>query len=183
MKYASQTSLEGFGIRNALREWQSVNAQLQSSDLSTEETNKPSSDDDFMLLARVFHSAASIYLSGVFDYEIVHWQDLGMMVSTLAEDEIQGHLRNILELSDVLLTTSKISPLLLLFPLRTAGARSGEPWQQQEIMRLLERIEGGFSVAAAFKIDLGRVWERLRLSKVQTQGQIEPAQLNVLVEL
>lgn len=169
VEFASHISIEGFRIRTALDNWHSTSVQLESDPTPKQITHAET--DEFMLLARIFHAAASIYLSGVFDYEIAHWQTLGIVVSTLSEEEIQIHLRNILELGEVLLNTSDISPLLLLFPLRVAGARSGETWQQERVKQLLERVEGRFSVAGAFKTELGSVWERLRLTKEQMQEQ------------
>jgi hypothetical protein len=117
--------------------------------------------DGFSLLAAVFHAATSIYLSGVFDYEIAHWNNLGIPVPTLTEGEIQDHRGTIVRLTSIILDGSNLSPVLLLFPLRVAGARSYQPWQQMEVLQLLGRIEGTFAAAGAFTFDLGRVWKQM----------------------
>ncbi|KAF7547428.1 hypothetical protein G7Z17_g7747 [Cylindrodendrum hubeiense] len=155
MAEAHDISMDGFLQRAALAEWDIRNAEpLQGS---------PKSDgsvegDDFVLLAKVFYAATSIYLSGVFDYEITHWQKLGIMVATLDEDEIQMHVQTILEASNIVLHSSSVSPVLLLFPLRVAGARSWHISQQDCILKLLDKVELTFSVAAAFKFELRRLW-------------------------
>jgi hypothetical protein len=97
----------------------------------------------------------------VFDYEITHWNNMGIPVSTLTEGEIQDHWGTTMRLTQAILDASNVSPVLLLFPLRVAGARSYQPWQQMEVVRLLRRIEGTFAAAGAFTIDLGRVWKQM----------------------
>ena len=112
------------------------------------------------MLAKVFFAATSIYLSGVFDYEMPYWQGMGIVAPTLSEDEIQEHVRNILTHTREILFNPSISPLLTLFPLRVAGARSWETWQQDSIMDSLSAIEESFPVAASFRADLQSVWSR-----------------------
>jgi len=114
----------------------------------------------FFFLSQAFFAATSIYLSGVFDYEMPHWQDMGIIAPTLSEDEIQGHVTDILMHTREILCNSSISPLLTLFPLRVAGARSWESWQQESIMDSLSVIEKSFPVAASFRADLQGVWSR-----------------------
>lgn len=135
-------------------------------------TSTLSADPDyFVLVAQVFFAAISIYLSGVFDYEITHWQTLGIVVSTLSEEEVQGHVKTILELGEVLLKMSNVSPVLLLFPLRVAGARSFHEWQQVWIIKLLEEVEVTYSVAAVFKIDLWKLWRGRATISSGLEGQ------------
>ncbi|KAM5350181.1 hypothetical protein ACJ41O_006686 [Fusarium nematophilum] len=143
-------ALEGFSLREDLNHWQQTEETLTKDPIS--------GSDEFMSLATVFFSATSIYLSGVFDYEMMHWQKLGILVPNLSEDEIQAHVQSILSLSRAILGSSSISPLLLLFPLRVAGARSWYRWQQECIRGLLEMIERTFSAATAFKLQLGEIW-------------------------
>ena len=114
----------------------------------------------FFMLAKAFFAATSIYLSGVFDYEMPHWQDMGIIAPTLSEDEIQGHVGDILTYTRGIIFNSSISQLLTLFPLRVAGARSWETWQQESIMDSLSAIEKSFPVAASFRADLQGVWSR-----------------------
>lgn len=166
---ANNISAEGFRLRTLLFTWFSTGIGLQNTIQSSPSSDgsSPTSSSDteaFMLLAQIFFAATSIYLSGVFDYEIVHWQELGIVVSTLGEEEIQTHVKTILELGQVLIKASDVSPVLLLFPLRVAGARAFDAWQQNCIIGLLGEIEVTFSVAAAFKVELQKVWDWRRSS-------------------
>lgn len=166
---ANSISSEGFRLRTLLFTWFSTGISLQNAMQSSPSSDRSSSasswgTEGFILLAQIFFAATSIYLSGVFDYEIVHWQELGIVVSTLGEDEIQTHVKTILELSQVLIKSSDVSPVLLLFPLRVAGARAFEAWQQNCIIGLLGEIEVTFSVATAFKVELQKVWDWRRSS-------------------
>lgn len=142
-------------MRQALALWQ---ANRRVSTPTSNPKGEATVDDDFLSLAEVFFSATSIYLSGVFDYEIVHWQNMAIPVPNLSEEEIQTHVSTILVLSSMILDNSKISPVLVLFPLRVAGARSWDQWQHDCIIELLEKIEQTFPVAAAFRVDLGALW-------------------------
>lgn len=83
---------------------------------------------------------------------------MSIPVPNLSEEEIQTHVSTILVLSGMILDNSKISPVLVLFPLRVAGARSWDQWQHDCIIELLERTEQTFPVAAAFRMDLGALW-------------------------
>lgn len=150
---SQEIAKEGFRLRHDLTVWQ------QSRSPSPEEPVLRHGNDDFMLLAVVFFSATSIYLSGVFDYEMMHWDNLGILVPNLGEDVLQAHVHVILEISGAILKTSGISPLLVLFPLRVAGARAWEKWQQERIQTLLGVVEQTFLAASAFKAELAEVWE------------------------
>ncbi|UPK94835.1 hypothetical protein LCI18_005770 [Fusarium solani-melongenae] len=152
---ARDIAAEGFHLRQALALWQ---ANRRVSTPTSNPKGEATVDDDFLSLAEVFFSATSIYLSGVFDYEIVHWQNMAIPVPNLSEEEIQTHVSTILVLSSMILDNSKISPVLVLFPLRVAGARSWDQWQHDCIIELLEKIEQTFPVAAAFRVDLGALW-------------------------
>ncbi|RSM07307.1 hypothetical protein CDV31_008672 [Fusarium ambrosium] len=152
---AHDVAAEGFRLRQALALWQ---ANRRTSPPTPTLKDETTTDDDFLSLAEIFFSATSIYLSGVFDYEIAHWQNMTIPVPNLSEEEIQTHVSTILVLSGMILDSSKISPVLVLFPLRVAGARSWNLWQHDCIVELLERIEQTFPVAAAFRMDLGRLW-------------------------
>ncbi len=111
-------------------------------------------------LARVFFSATSIYLSGVFDYDILHWETLGITdIPALTEDKIQAHVAVILEGTSTALSRVNLSTLLFLFPLRIAGARSWDKLQRDHVKSLLVEVEIEFAVAETFRTELGRVWQ------------------------
>ncbi|KAF4975554.1 hypothetical protein FZEAL_7669 [Fusarium zealandicum] len=154
---ARSIAIEGFCLREALTIWRETQG-TPSQKLDSE--TGASLDDAFQWLAAVFFSASSIYLSGVFDYEMMHWQRMGILVPNLSEGDIQLHVSTILALSGLILETTNVSPLLVLFPLRIAGARSWETWQQECILIHLEKIELSFPVALAFKSELWELWAR-----------------------
>lgn len=142
-------------LKEALGSWHASYAQPE---IKTTTCNVIE-EDDSMLLSRIFFAAISIYLSGIFDYEITHWHNIGLIPPTLDEETVQVHTNAILELSNLALDTTNLSPLLLLFPLRIAGARSRTRWQRDWVTRLVTRIGSGFAVAAAISAELSHVWE------------------------
>jgi hypothetical protein len=141
--------------------------------MSNGRQNRSSTFDDFDLLASIFQAATSIYLSGVFDYEINYWVDLGALLPTLTEDDIQAHVHCILELSQIVLERSRISAVLLLFPLRVAGARSRRTSQRETVSTLLGRIETTFSAAGAFRGDLERLWTNMEQDDDELEQQLD----------
>ncbi|KAH8124900.1 hypothetical protein ACSS6W_005142 [Trichoderma asperelloides] len=137
-------------------------------------THTMAEENDSMLLSRVFFAAISIYLSGIFDYEITHWHNIGITPPTLNEETVQMHTNAILGLSTLALDTTNLSPLLFLFPLRIAGARSRTQWQRDWVTRLVTRIGSGFAVAAAILTELSYVWEIFGLEETRNKlGEFE----------
>ncbi|RKL39834.1 hypothetical protein BFJ72_g6561 [Fusarium proliferatum] len=149
---AFDVAQEGFRLRQALIDWEANDSKRQTVE---------NASVSFSSLTKAFFAATSIYLSGVFDYEIPYWQDKGIVAPNLSEEEIQMHVINILTHTNTVLYNSSISPLLVLFPLRVAGARSWQGWQQDCIMQNLLVVERTFPVAAAFRADLLGVWARM----------------------
>lgn len=149
-------ALEGFRLRQALIDWEAGSISLTS--LKSQETNMEATC--FLFLTKAFFAATSIYLSGVFDYEMPYWHEMGIVVPNLNEGEIQEHVNNILTHTSTVLCKSSISPLLVLFPLRVAGARSWQKWQRDCIMQSLFAVERTFPVASAFRNDLRSLWDR-----------------------
>ncbi|KAF5647956.1 hypothetical protein F52700_1169 [Fusarium sp. NRRL 52700] len=151
---AFDVAQEGFRLRQALIDW-------EAKGVASKQQTAGNTSGNFSSLAKAFFAATSIYLSGIFDYEIPYWQDKGIVAPNLSEDEIQMHVINILTHINTVLYNSPISPLLVLFPLRVAGARSWQGWQQDCIMQNLLVVERTFPVAAAFRADLMGVWARM----------------------
>jgi hypothetical protein len=159
---AQAISLQGFELRGQLHSWASThhtsNVFLHPPvSQAAPAGSNPECEYGVQLLAETFFSATSIYLSGVFDYEICHWQSLQLPAPTLTENEIQQHVASILTLSQRLAETT-ISPLLLLFPLRVGSARAREASQKQRIMTLFETIRSSFAVAGTFMADIEELW-------------------------
>ncbi|RFU76991.1 c6 finger domain-containing [Trichoderma arundinaceum] len=156
-------------LREALSSWYASYAQpvVNSTIYNTVEET----EDTSMLLSRIFFAAISIYLSGIFDYEITYWNRLGLIPPTLDEQTVQTHANTILQLSNLALDTTNLSPLLFLFPLRIAGARSRTQWQRDWVARLVNRIGSGFAVAAAITVELNHVWELFGLQKTPSEPE------------
>ncbi|KAK4033414.1 hypothetical protein C8A01DRAFT_19640 [Parachaetomium inaequale] len=166
--HAQAISTQGFALRAQLHDWASANHTSPAFQLSEEQRqdppaddNKPNPDPAPQLLSETFFSATSIYLSGVFDYEITHWQTLNLLpLPTLSEDAIQQHVASILALSQRLVGETSLSPLLLLFPLRVASARARQAGQRRQIMELLGVVRASFAVAGAIVGDVEELWGR-----------------------
>ena len=152
-------ALQGFELREQLRCWAFTKHTSNGfRDPRRPPGFEPKPELELQLLAETFYSATSIYLSGVFDYEISYWHSLNLPAPTLSEDDIQQHVGFILALSHQLVKTD-FSPLLLLFPLRVASARARQVWQRQQIMELLGIVKSSFAVAGAFIDDIEELWK------------------------
>lgn len=113
--------------------------------------------DDKNIIHETYFHAISIYLSGIYDYDVV-WNEFQIPVPTLSEDAVRIHVNSILELTDFGLRDSSISGLLFLIPLRIAGARCWEQEQERRITQFLLKIKQTFAVAHTFITELGDVW-------------------------
>ncbi|KAM0262117.1 hypothetical protein ACHAQJ_001858 [Trichoderma viride] len=158
---------DAFTLKEALGSWYTSYAQPAAKPIA----RNMAEENDSMLLSRIFFAAISIYLSGIFDYEITHWHHLGLVPPTLDEETVQMHTNTILELSNLALDTTNLSPLLFLFPLRIAGARSRTQWQRDWVARLVASIGSGFSVAAAISMELSHVWEIFGLEETSSEPE------------
>ncbi|KAK6836389.1 hypothetical protein PG987_006884 [Apiospora arundinis] len=152
---APDIAKEGFRLRQVLEIWRIENL-FPLPRASHHPYSSPGLDvSPEVLLSNVFFAAISIYLSGIFDYEIVHWQRWRIPVPTITEPEIQEHLGDILYLTNVGLHGTSLSPLLFLFPLRIAGARCSVTAQMDCVQLLLALISRDFAVAGVFFIGVG----------------------------
>ncbi|KAL3300599.1 C6 finger domain-containing protein, partial [Colletotrichum asianum] len=142
-----ELAIEGFSLREALDSW-----ELTASFL-------PESTDE-RLLSIAYHSATSIYLSGNYDYDLAHWQGLGVAVPILSASRIEEHFEAIVATVNEALKGSSLSPLLFLFPLRVAGARAKQRQQREAVIKLLQSIRRNFIVADAMLEELRELWTR-----------------------
>ncbi len=132
-------------------------------------------DDDSTWLAQLFYAAISIYASGNYDWDMVHWSRWpGLEIPRLDGAAIQRHAGRILEITEKALDRTSISPLLFLFPLRIAGARvSGSPEQCAVVLGLIGRIACGFAVAHAVTYELVGTWDVLEAGLAGLSGNLE----------
>ncbi|KEF57370.1 uncharacterized protein A1O9_05287 [Exophiala aquamarina CBS 119918] len=115
--------------------------------------------DHQMTIAWIFHSAISIYLSGVYDYDQI-WNKWHITTPSLCQVEVDEYVSKILEGTSLALQETNVTALVFLFPLRIAGARSKTIRQQKQIRYLLAQISSSFRVANAISSDLGAVWAK-----------------------
>ncbi|CAK7207438.1 hypothetical protein SEUCBS139899_010248 [Sporothrix eucalyptigena] len=121
----------------------------------------PITTDPSMILGHIFCAAANAYLSGIFDYELDQWDAIGITPPTLPVEDLQHHVDTILRYAAPALATTNIAPILLLFPLRIAGARSRYPRQRVEVLRLLGEVGRMYAAAIYYSAHLQRLWGRL----------------------
>ncbi len=124
-------------------------------------SSSSSSSSSSMILGRIFHAATSAYLSGMFEYEIDQWQAIHIPVPTLSDDDLQPIVDTILQHAGTALATTNVSPVLMLFPLRVAGARARSPDQRAEVLRLLGQVGRMYAAATYYSDHLQRLWVRL----------------------
>ena len=153
---------EGLQLRSALLSWKiAANTWEESLQLRTRSPGLTMrSADTQMLLGQTFYSAISIFLSGVYDYHIHHWDEKSIACPILPNIAVKDHLETILELTAQALGTTQLAGLLFLFPLRVAGARARSATHREEIKRLLRMVEEPFVVAKTFSTDLEKIWSK-----------------------
>ncbi|RGP81833.1 hypothetical protein FLONG3_30 [Fusarium longipes] len=89
-------------------------------------------------------------------------------IPTLTTDEIESHVSTVTSQATELLESSSIPGILLLFPLRMAGANANSPFHKDRIIRLLERIsETGFVVSKRIAVDLDEIWAYKALLNIE----------------
>ncbi|KAJ6782111.1 hypothetical protein PWT90_08400 [Aphanocladium album] len=157
----------GLELRDALNAWhEKYLADDDDDDGSSPSspTGQPPVDtagDECALLTRLFWTAISVYLSGEFDYEMHHWERFGLAVPTLDQPTVERHVGTILALTEHALARSSLSPLLFLFPLRIAGARSARMGriQRERVLRNMTAVAERFDAAYAIREGLVDAWK------------------------
>ncbi|CAK7235518.1 hypothetical protein SBRCBS47491_009321 [Sporothrix bragantina] len=151
-------------LRRALERWREEYGHVGVPPVTgdgTEDSTRRLTTDPSMMLGHIFCAAANAYLSGIFDYELDQWDAIGVAVPTLTVDDLQHHVDTILQYAAPALTTTNIAPILLLFPLRIAGARSRYQRQRVEVLRLLGQVGQMYAAAVYYSAHLQRLWGRL----------------------
>ncbi|KAM0273927.1 hypothetical protein ACHAQH_008131 [Verticillium albo-atrum] len=111
------------------------------------------------LLAGILVAATSIYLSGNYDYDLPAWQTLAIEVPTLPASDVATHCETIVGCAREALRERSLSPLLLLYPLRVAGARAWTVEEQRVVDGLFTEVGREFVVAEAFLGELREIWQ------------------------
>lgn len=85
------------------------------------------------------------------------WDELS--IPRFTKGETKTHVSAVVCYAGEMLDHSGIPGLLLLFPLRMAGANTNDPLQKKRILRLLSRIsQAGLIVSKQITVDLENVW-------------------------
>ncbi|KAH7178224.1 hypothetical protein DER46DRAFT_621907 [Fusarium sp. MPI-SDFR-AT-0072] len=82
------------------------------------------------------------------------------VIPVLTSKEIESHVASVISYCSEILEHSRIAGVLVIFPLRMAGANSIDSRERKEIVRLLDLIsQKGFVVSGRIKVDLVELWE------------------------
>lgn len=109
------------------------------------------------MLALSNYSALQLFLAKNYTFYTC-WEEQD--IPSLAAHEIEAHAAAVVTLSNQILEHSNMPGVLLLFPLRMAGANTSQSLQKDETVRLLDRIaQKGFAVSGRIKRDLQELWE------------------------
>lgn len=97
------------------------------------------------------------------------WHAIGQQPPTLSRETLQLHVDTILRYAAPALANTNIAPILLLFPIRIAGARSRYPRQRTEVLKLLDVIGRMYAAATYYSAHLQRLWVRMAEEELQME--------------
>lgn len=173
------TSVSPFSAKSSPQTPLSIPVSTSSSSPSP----PPLTTDPSMILAHVFCAAANAYLSGIFDYEMDQWHAIHLQPPTLPVEALQQHVDTILKYAAPALANTNVAPILLLFPLRIAGARSRYPRQRVEVLRLLAIVGHMYAAATYYSGHLQRLWVRMAEEDKQKAASEEQAKREEAIEV
>lgn len=169
---ARHLAAKGWALREALTAWNKTYMDHETTD-----SHNVLPDEDSTWLAQLFYAAISIYLSGTFDWDMMHWSRWPeVSIPRLDATVIEKHGLAILEITEMALDRTSVSPLLFLFPLRVAGARlSRFPGQCARVLGPLGQIASGYAVAHVMTAELAKTWETNKIGltgwEVENEGE------------
>ncbi|KAK5993672.1 hypothetical protein PT974_07107 [Cladobotryum mycophilum] len=136
---------EGVDLQHRIQEWQNIIVLGHDN------------EDVFVQLAKSYYYATLLFLVRNYTYYTC-WH--GRPIPSLTPDEISQHINDILMLAEGIVKTSDIPGVMLLFPLRMAGAHATEPLQRGKALSVLDQIhQKGFIVSDRIAVDLRELWE------------------------
>ncbi|KAH6874074.1 hypothetical protein B0T10DRAFT_533100 [Thelonectria olida] len=150
---------EGMRIRRQLQCWHD------------HATLHPDRLNSYLNLALTNYHALALFLCRNYTFYNC-WDE--QQIPQLTTDDVSTHVDAVLALSEAILKVSSIPGLLLLFPLRMAGASAIAACQRDQTSRLLARVsQNGFLISERVKADLHELWahERLR-SNVELSQEV-----------
>lgn len=148
VQHLREFALEGFELRLALCE---ADTQLSTLDNQVGKDNRTT-------IAKIYLSATSIFLSGVYDYRSI-W--LGVMEATPALPRVfvEQNVDTILNLTEYAMQNTNLSTLLFLYPLRVACSRVWSRDQKDRLRSMFGTIQRSFAVAHSFVAEVEELWE------------------------
>ncbi|KAL0767757.1 hypothetical protein CaCOL14_009996 [Colletotrichum acutatum] len=121
--------------------------------------------DPYCMLALSNYNALQLFLSMNYTFYTC-WEEQD--IPSLRAHEVEAHVTAVVALSNQILEHSNMPGVLLLFPLRMAGANTSQSSQKEETVRLLDRIaQKGFAVSGRIKRDLQELWEYRHAERVR----------------
>lgn len=171
-----EIAAEAASLRQALNRWYDIHIKSADDDRlsaitpSTTSPATPASSssktaadthDSSIILGRLFYASASIYLSGIFDWEIDQWQAIEVDVPVLSRDQIDAHVDAILQHAPTALACTNIPPVLLMFHIRIAGARARCPVKRDLVLRLLDDVRRMYAAASFYTTHLQNLWAKM----------------------
>ncbi|KAL4783380.1 hypothetical protein BJX76DRAFT_348606 [Aspergillus varians] len=137
-------ALEGLEIKQGFLNWQ------EESDLERLPV------DSFTQLAVIVHHALLLYHCRNFTFYSC-WST--RTIPHLNQSKVDKHVATILDLSQSLLSDTYAPAVLLLFPLRMAGAHVFESHAQEKVLGTIRKIQQkGFIVSDRIEVDLQELW-------------------------
>lgn len=155
---------DGKHLRQALQAWDSMYGKPIHEFI-------PKVENETALLAQIFYETISIYLWGLFFFKESEWHRLGVETCNISLNQAERHARNIIELVQIALEKTKLSYLLLLFPLKVAGSVVTTIEERSMVLGYVENIRHRFSVALEVQLSLQGWWTAPKL--------IEPPDMDI----
>lgn len=145
------TASEGLTLHYELQLWYIDHAQ------SDAEACTPIS-----LLSKIYHHTLAINLPFIFNFP--HFVEYREYVPSISATELSTLLDEICDLLNSALRKTNLAGILLLWPLRVAGARTSSAEQAGHVLEMLREIKRrGFAVAQSFEDILMKRWQEKSL--------------------
>lgn len=124
------------------------------------------SSDVHTKLALAVHHALRLFICMNYMF-YTFWDDES--IPKLTSSEMETHISAIVDHAGDIIERSDIPGLMLLFPLRIAGANTGESLHKRRILQLLDRVsQKGFVVSNRITVDLQEVWAYKAAQSMET---------------
>ncbi|KAE8342423.1 hypothetical protein BDV24DRAFT_173738 [Aspergillus arachidicola] len=150
-------ALEGLEIKETILNWRESHMERLPRDA-------------FIQLAVVVHQALLLYHCSNFTFYSC-W--MTRTIPQLNQSEVDKHVATILDLSQSLLSDTYIPAVLLLFPLRMAGAHVFQSHAQQKLLGTIRKIrQKGFIVSDRIEVDLQEFWH-YKLGELTTANEMQ----------